>query len=424
MINRMFKRIVLFGAFLAISGHTQTSSKIVLYDGSQHINGHIEQNSLTFPEAPEWISNWGNFDNMQSPYIRFSGQKSFAGDWKSSLTFNVFPLNIQDGALELKVRSTQNAKFGIWLSTKNGVSNIHYEHLEANKTHSLSIPLENFAQGKQLEIQKIWVGLFDIPANQYTTLFIDDISFSNKPFKSNEAEHFQAAHSMLNAPYKYLHSNPSSPIRQNLWKETNIPEASAEYGEKEQDSLSTLTAAKFILDDQEHQQILAVIENDSPSPQDSRNAWYKCLFLVNRNRLQDSIIANPKKLFHDAQGIASIYDMQQIPLLLADVDYDYKVCTDTLCSKNILNSYRLLLAGFPTSFVNGSKVKIIYDPYFVATMRQKLPSVEICIQNRCQILKASSEIYLDFPSAGLQKITLNLQADNITTKQVLSLEVK
>ena len=148
------------------------------------------------------------------------------------------------------------------------------------------------------------------------------------------------------------------------------------------------------------------------------------MFLVDRNRLRDSVIANPKTLFTEAQNVTAAYGNRTLPLLIADVDCSVKYYSDTALSTTTLEDYHLLLAGFPTSYVKGSKVKIAYDPYFVATTRNGLPSVEICTEEKCQAVERGSVAEIEFKSAGTQSVTVRLRSGNTTTQQVLTLEVR
>ena len=177
MANRMFKGVALLGALLALEGFAKECKGVALYsDGSD--GGQMIQTGMTFPEMPEWKTNWGYLDGMEPPYIRLSGMKSSQGDWKGLLSFPALPLRIDDGVLRLKVRATQNVSFGVWLANASGNSKTYYVDLGANATQSLEIPLSSFGVSSSMDVNNIGVGLFHVPQYQYTTLFIDDVGFS------------------------------------------------------------------------------------------------------------------------------------------------------------------------------------------------------------------------------------------------------
>ena len=69
------------------------------------------------------------------------------------------------------------------------------------------------------------------------------------------------------------------------------------------------------------------------------------MFLVERNRLKDSVIASPKNLFLEAGEIAAASGNRSIPLLVADLDYGIKYFTDSTLVNYRLQDYHLLLAG-------------------------------------------------------------------------------
>lgn len=53
-----------------------------------------------------------------------------------------------------------------------------FHTLEAGKTRSLDIPISSLMEGSSVEVDKVGIGLFGVPANQYTTLFLDDVALS------------------------------------------------------------------------------------------------------------------------------------------------------------------------------------------------------------------------------------------------------
>jgi hypothetical protein len=381
--------------------------------------GKMETAEMTFPEAPEWSANWGEMEALTPPYIRLSGEKERAGDWTGALSLSGLPATVQGGNLSLKVRVTQKAKFGIWLAGNFGNSGVSFYNLEPNRTYSLTAPVESLLGQGKARVEKVGVGLFDVPAHQYTTMFVDDIAFSCGISDGGNAD-------APNAEYAYPFSDisPEKSARVPKFMESKVSETTAEYSAEDRSKLRNLTNAMFVLSEEEHHQIEAFVHKENLTAQESRKGWFRSMFFVERNRLKDSSIANPKALFYEAEIFAAGTDDRAMPLLLGNVDYAYRVCADTACETSQLKNSRVLLAGLPSENVGGSRLKLFYDPYFVSTNRKTLPKVEIWSGNQWKILEPKSEMELEFESAGLQKIRLKLTEGGLTVNQNIFVEVK
>ncbi len=418
MKNRIFNHLAWMVAFAAIYSHSQTCNSVILYDGSSSNGAKIESSSMTFPEYPEWTANWGNFENMKSPYIRFSGQKNTNSDWIAAISFNQMPINVNGGSLKMKARATQNAEIALWVSGNFGTGPIYKKSITANQTSALELPISKHASGNT-SIEKIWVSLLNVPTYQYTTLFIDDIELTcvNQTNSSSIVNKDGSSTNIaedLSGPYVFLENVDFPKVKPS----TQI------YDIQEIQTFQQKTSNSFVLTEQQHQQIIEFQTANTLTPSQSREGWYNSLVILEHRRLKDGIIENPKNKFLDAGSIAASYDMRKIPLLLADLDYSYQVCADTMCTSINLENQDLLLAGFPTSYVNGSRIQVVYDPYFVVSTRKQFPSIEICVDQKCQSLKEHSEINLEFEAAGVQKITVKAKSGTKSTTQNLFLEVK
>ena len=130
MLCRMFKGMALAGAVCFFNSHAEECKGVALYSNGGD-SGLMLETGRTFPEPPEWRANWGNFGAMKAPYIRLSGIKNVQSDWIGLLSFPALPLRVDAGELLLKVRSTQNATFGVWLKGKASESRVHYANLIA-----------------------------------------------------------------------------------------------------------------------------------------------------------------------------------------------------------------------------------------------------------------------------------------------------
>lgn len=426
MKSRLFKTIALTGVSLVMASHAQVCESAVLYNGN-NTTGQMQEQGRTFPESPEWNANWGDFENMKSPYIRLSGQKSTAGDWKGALTFGTKPATVLGGNLSMSVRSTQNVKFGVWIESDNGVGKTFLTDIAANTTQKLNIPVSEIAPSAPFEFKKLWIGLFDVKSYQYTSLFVDDIALSctGKASPATQGGTTQTTESTPSAQsYVFSGATANSAEQIVMWGDEPLPQTSAHYADTKRQDLLRTSSTNFVLNEAEHKQILAYLQNDSLTLEQVRNGWYKSLYLVDRNRLKDNVVANPKQIVLNARNTAAAFEMHTIPLLIANLDYSYAVCKDSLCNSTSLKNYHLLASGLPTSYTTSSKATFVYDPIFVATTRNNLPSVEICTTAKCQALAANSQVELEFPSAGIQKIRVKLNDGTTSIQQTFSLEVK
>ena len=415
MKNRMSRCAALIGTVLSLSGFAQVCNDVSLYKIGEA--GKMETTSMTFPEAPEWSANWGELEALAPPYIRWSGMKDKAGDWTGLLSFNKLPVTVQSGNVAFKVRATQKSKFGIWLVGAFGNSGVKFFNLDANKTYSLKVPVAELVGNSAKTIEKIGIGLFDVPAYQYTTLFVDDVSFTCAVSGNSST-----AEPQNGFPYSDL--DPKSPRREGKFISTPAPMTSAAYSEEKRLKVADSTRADFVLSESEHYQIQKFPNRTDLTPQKSRDGWFDNMYFIDRNRLRDSVIANPKGLFYEANEAAAGTDNREMPLLIGNVDYAYRACNDSVCKSVQMLNARILQVGLPSASVRGSRLKIFYDPYFVCTNRSTLPKVEINAKNKWQTLEPMSEMLLEFESAGVQSVKVRLSEGGVTINQTLFVEVK
>ena len=296
MSNRMLRRIVPIAVFAAVAAYAQVCEEKVLYSGAG-TPGQMENASRTFPEPPEWSTNWGEMGAMKPPYIRLSGMKNVKGDWIGALAFTALPKDVQGGALRLKVRATQKVKFGVWLSGAKGTGNVVFNDISANVTRSLEIPVEKMLGSGRQRVEKVWIGLFGVPANQYTTLFVDDVSLTCTVKAETVSSVVDPVPANSGAGFAPTNTVAMSPVRKPLCLSSSVNPSSAAYSNADRKRLSDLTTSAFVLSDKEHRQIRESLEQEKCTPAESRRLWYRNMFFVDRNRLQDSAIANPKGVF-------------------------------------------------------------------------------------------------------------------------------
>lgn len=425
MKSRIWGLVALGGALLSSTAFAGTCKNLVLYENGQS-KGRMEESTRSFPEAPEWSANWGDFDGMKSPYIRLSGVRNYRGDWTGSLIFDALPVTVQGGSLKLKVRSTQAGNFGVWLSGPGGNGKISFHALEAGNTHALEIPVSSLMDGASVEVDKVGVGLFGVPANQYTTLFVDDIALTcvqdGASTSTSDTEDGETPEDL--GAYDFVDVDPASPMREGLFEDVFERPVKSRYAADERAALKAATPASFVIPEESHLQILDFKDADSLSPQKSWRGWYNSMFLVERGSLADGVIPNSKRLFDEAVELAAMSDYTVLPLLVADMEYGVAYCGDSACAKQEIEDYRLILVGLSSPSVPSSKIRVVYDPYFSVAPDGKLPELELCTGGRCLSLSPKSEGVLEFDSAGLQTVQVKIHSENRTFEQKLFVEVK
>ncbi len=424
MRNRIWGPLALGGALLSSAAFAANCKNLVLYENGSS-KGLMEESTRSFPEAPEWSANWGDFDNMKSPYIRLSGMRNYHGDWTGSLVFDALPVVVQGGSLKLKARSTQAGNLGVWLSGPSGNGKMSFHTLEAGKTHSLEIPVSSLMEGASVEVDKVGIGLMGVPANQYTTLFVDDVVLScvQEAEPSVQGSSGVAAAKEL-GPYVFVDVDPASPVREGLFEDAYERPVKSRYTASEKETLKTKTSAKIVVSEENQMRILNFKNANDMSARVSWRGWYNSLFLVEKGSLVEGFVPNSKKIFEEAGILTALSDNTVLPLLVADIDYGVSFCGDSACTKREIEDYHLVLTGLPVSYVATSKVRIVYDPYFTITPSGQLPAIELCTGGKCLELTPKTEGTLEFESAGLQKILVKIHSGSQTFEQKLFLEVK
>jgi len=432
MKNRMWGLAALGSLLLSSMAFAGNCKSMVLYENGSSA-GRMEESTRSFPEAPEWSANWGDFEGIKSPYIRLSGMRNYRSDWTGSLVFDALPATVQGGSLRLKVRSTQAGNLGVWLSGAGGNGKISFHALAAGKAQSLEIPVAELLGEGSVEVDKVGIGLFGVPANQYTTLFVDDIELTCVQEGGEGLSDATAASdgrvgggetAATFAPYDFADINPASPVREGLFEYTYERPVKSRYTTSERQSLMGKTKARFVIPEESHLQILNFKNAGNLSPQNSWRGWYSSLFLVEKGKLEEGTIPNSKRIFEEAEMVAAAADYTTLPVLFADVDYGVAYCGDSACAHREIGDYRLTLVGFPTPYVRGSVVRLVYDPYFTVVPGGKLPRLEFCTAGKCLELNSKTEGILEFGSAGTQEVQVKIHLENQTVEQKLYVEVR
>ena len=424
MLNRVFNCVWITCIALAASIYAAECKSISIYSPTNPTIGSIT--SSTFPEPPEWLTNWGIQGQMVPPYIRFSGQHNQLKTWESALSFPQLPLKVQGGYLELQVHASNQVLFNIAL-IENGVAGPKQSYkLSPNQTKQLKIPLSALSSKESLVIEGISIGLSQVPAYQYNTLFLVNISFScaeSTPEKptTNEAElsfEFSFTETEAKKAERIIYDLESAPIGYALKK----------HSDSAQLVLKGMSISQVILTEKEHLILQKLVSEPSSSPKQSWKNWNQSLYYISQNRLSDSLFANPKTLFRQANEIAASYNYEVIPLLIGSFNYDYSVCeaenSESVCIKEHLENAQLLVAGLASSFAYRSNVELILDPYFITTNQNTIPEVEVLIKKEWKSIKPKSRLSLSFDSLGEQSISIRLRYGSKIVENTLLLEVR
>jgi hypothetical protein len=227
-------------------------------------------------------------------------------------------------------------------------------------------------------------------------------------------------------PWEYEFSNAEawSSSREERLLPALESEFSAAYSLQKKNLLMSKTDADFLVSELEHLKIVNSIRATEMTSKKSRLTWYDNMYTIVRNRLRENVVANPKQLYFEAEAVAANSDYTVIPLLVADLDYAYNACADSACNTNNVIKAHLLTTGLPTSFVRGSKMSLVLDPYFIVTQQRELPSVSVCTSGTCKALLLGARLDLEFPSTGIQKIVVKLNNGEQRVEQNLFVEVK
>lgn len=415
-----------------------------LYTGNSADLITMEEATRTWPEAPELFANWGVKDGMEPPYLRFSGQTNVMQDWTGALNLGSVPLIVGGGNLELQVYSTQSARIRVWLESSAGVVSAQQNYdLPAQKNTKLGIPVSLLGVGLPFTLQKIWVQLDQVPAYQYTTVFMDQLgltcaqkSEANEQVPLDSADLVPIAQTLANS-YVFNNLDPVQAVRP-------MPESSyvADYAYLvKNDSAQIYQQSKsttgIVLSAEESNALHKSLAKAPLSADSSRRLWFYNLHALSRARLQDSLFANPQTLYEEAGFIAANADLRLIPLLLADLDYESHVCdfrtdsasaasaTPPACLYDPFLVKRYTHVGLPVARVNSSRVALVYDPEFLTTNRKEaLPTVELRIDGKWHTLAPKESLVTDLPAAGVHAIVCRFKRGSYTFENTVLVEVR
>lgn len=405
-----------------------------LYSGLASQSVFMDEVSRTWPEAPEYFTNWGMLDGMQPPYIRLSGQRDVVQDWKGVLHFSNYVVN--GGNLQLQVYATVAVELAVSVITSEGESTGKIIAIEGLKTKDLSIPLSELGVSTPIQIEGVAVALIQVPKSQYTTVFFDDVRLTCAQSIEEDPENSDEHPAKLLADsYLFIPVNASSAERIES-PTTFIPDyAYSIKSNAELEYQRPLSATKIVVSATEHEELIASFLVNPESPKASVDLWSDNLHELSKARLQDSVIANPSEMVQLADFVAADANHQLVPLLIADVDYEAMPCDavqDSLQSEYLpsceglpLERDRYSHVALPVARLNGSKIAFVYDPQFLVTNRtESLPIIEAFISDEWVTMDPSSTTVVEFSQAGINQIRFRLRRGSHVTENFVLVEVQ
>lgn len=425
MLNRVFNCVWITCIALATSIYAAECKSISIYSSTNPTIGSIK--SSTFPEPPEWRTNWGNQGQMKPPYIRFSGQHNQLKTWESVLSFPQLPLTVRGGYLELQVHASNQVLFKVGL-LENGASGPKQSFkLNANQTQLLKIPLTNLSSKESPVIEGILIELSQVPAYQYNTLFLGSISFSCAQTSTEKPTSLTETELSFEFPFTETEAKKAERVIFDL-EAAPIGYALKKHSDSAQLVLKGKSVSQVVLSEEEHLILQKMTSEPISSSKQSWKNWNQSLYYISQNRLADSLFANPKTLFRQANETAASYNYEVLPLLVGSFNYDYFVCEEKnatgTCIREHLENAQLLVAGLASSFAYRSSFELVLDPYFVTTNQNTIPEVEVLIKKEWKPLKLKSRLSVTFDSLGEHSIPIRLRYGSKVVETTLLLEVR
>lgn len=399
--------------FFSVNIYAKDYQSTVLYPG----NGNVLTEFTTFPELPEWRTNWGNQGGLEPPYIRFSGQKDFSSDWETRLEFSNFPEKLSAGILELSVYSDKNSEVEIGIQNSEKKTT---HLLQAGISKNIQIPLETFFAKFPVRASYLTLSLKNVPARQYQTFLLGNVRL----LQNANSE------SALVVPYKsnvYLPSNTdfrnSARLSMEDFHHYDYPKNA--YSKEEKDSLKLIAESKIFLQEMEY----AKIESMSLDSAYSVSNFISKVHRLSRGFLEDSVFANPKTLWNFGKKLAASYDYSVLPIMAADINYQSAECeslaNDSTCSKYRVVQRHFLEAAPVLGFVKGSKVQFVSDPYFwIVSSGTENFVIELIIDGKNYVMEGAKVVEVEFSQLGTHEIKIRTRRGTESTERKYLLEVK
>lgn len=411
---RVIQAIHMIALLFSVNLYATELKEIQLYPGE----GILESASFTFPEPPEWKTNWGNKGGLEPPYIRFSGQKNYDSDWNAILKFEKLPLKLDGGFLSFKAFVTEQVELELSLgnSSKKNVS------LPANTAREIKISLEDIFDSFPVEVSSLNLKLKGVPAWHYITLLVGEISIYSKKSENESNLEFPTLES--SETFVLSETDFSKPSRDFMEGSFTLPYSRAGYSIEVRDSLKNISSTGIFLSEMENEKIKEMPKEISVS------SFMNKAYLFAKNLVRDSVIANPRTLLQNGKLLSASHDYTLLPILAMDVDYDASECealsADSSCAKYQVVKGHFLGAAPALEFVRGSQIQLVFDPYFWLSNRNGEQSfeLEVSVAGKNYSMKGASVVMIEFPQLGKYEMVLRVQRAGIKTEWKYTVEVQ
>lgn len=417
MNTRVIQAMQIMALFFSVSLYANHNGVIDLYPG----NGYSNTSLSTFPEVPEWNANWGNKGGLEPPYIRFSGQKNQDSDWETKLHFEKLPVVTEAGdSLSITVFVTENLDIELSLGENSQKVLVS---LQGGKAKEIKLPIEKFFNTLPQKISTLNVKLVNVPGWHYVTLLLGKISIQSKGNFSSPGE-TETVLQVETEEFLLSKTEFSKPSRIHLENLFNPPYSRGGYSKEKRDSLKVFSSSKIFLEESDDLQFSALVENNTNAN------FIQKLYLLSRNSIQDSVLANPRTLWRDGKQLAAANDYSLLPILAADIEYEAAECNslagDSTCANYGVVKKHFLGAAPITDYVYGSKIQIVLDPYFFLTNRKgELPfELEISLAGKNYQLNGASVVDVEFPQLGFFEMIIRVRRAGKQTEWKYLVEVK
>jgi len=430
-------QILGWAGVLALQTWGATCATKILYQGADDEVGAMDEATRTWPEVPEFKTNWGDQGNgMLPPYLRLSGSINSTKDWTGAMSFGTLPATIEGGSLSLQIKATNAVNLTYWVSNGNGSSTKIHQSIAANTVTQVSASIAELGISAGFSVERLWLQLDQVPAGQYSHVFFDNITLScagatTSSTTGTEAEIVvgDTANQLpsLVSSYPWKSVSASSPVR----NESRIMVEYANLSPRTSLALQLLRSKSvtgIVLEKQVSEHLLADRSSVPSNTESSLQIWRENLHTLAQGRLQDSLFANPRELFRQAYNVAQHKEFKVIPLLVADLDYEEADCLPiedssgaTLCSNPTLTARRLVEISLPEMEMPEFQFALVYDPYFVTTNRQSsLGSIQVSLAGKTQTLQPGGSIIVELPNAEIQRMVFRyIQGSNVYVNHIL-----
>jgi hypothetical protein len=408
-----------------------------IYRGGPAETGSMDESSRTWPEAPEFRTNWDDKGNgMVPPYIRLSGQFGVTKDWTGSMNFGSLPKAIAGGSLQFQAWATNSVNLTYWVAGPSGISTKLHKAIPAGVATTVTASISDLGITGGFVMDRLWLQLDQVPASQYNHTFFDNIQLTcagsvespvvppvdpeDPPLVIGDTSDPLPD---LVANYPLVPLDPKSPVRLVADVAMSTGYASSRHAiDSTEALLSPLSNTGIVLWKNQSEALLASRGAPPADPASSVKLWRENLYTLAQGALRDSLFANPRDLFRQAHNQAQQSEFRVIPILVADIDYEVTNCrSGVTCTELSLTETRFVQLTLPVTEIPAIKFALVYDPYFITTNRSGTPgTIQLMLGSRSWTLNPGDNVVLEFPSAESQRLIFRyIQGNKAFVNQIM-----